>query len=63
VASATDLPLIASGGAGTLEHLRAAAMEGKADGLLAASMFHFGTYTIREAKEYLKNHGVAVRLD
>ncbi|HOB22078.1 MAG: imidazole glycerol phosphate synthase subunit HisF [Firmicutes bacterium] len=62
VASSVDIPVIASGGAGTLEHLLAGAVEGGAEGLLAASMFHFGHYTIREAKEYLRAHGIQVRL-
>ncbi|HOV32020.1 MAG TPA: imidazole glycerol phosphate synthase subunit HisF [Candidatus Hydrogenedens sp.] len=62
VASAVNIPVIASGGAGNLEHLRAALQEGKADAALAASIFHFGEYTIREAKEFLAKHGVPVRL-
>ncbi len=62
IAEATDLPVIASGGAGNLEHLYRALTEGKADAVLAASIFHFREYTIREAKEYLKKKGVAVRL-
>lgn len=61
VAEAVGVPVIASGGAGNLEHLRAALVEGKADAALAASIFHFGEYTIREAKEYLAKHGVPVR--
>lgn len=63
VATSVEIPLIASGGAGNLEHLRDGVLEGNADGLLAASMFHFGHYTIRQAKEYLKAQGIAVRLD
>ena len=55
------IPLIASGGAGTLEHLREAITDGKSDAVLAASIFHFCTYSIKEAKQYLKNKGVAVR--
>ncbi len=62
IAEATGLPVIASGGAGNLEHLYQALTEGKADAVLAASIFHFREYTIREAKEYLKKKGVAVRL-
>lgn len=62
VADAVSIPVIASGGAGTLEHLRAALDEGGADAALAASIFHFREYTIREAKEYLAAHGIAVRL-
>jgi cyclase len=63
VAEAVDVPVIASGGAGTLEHLRAALVEGRADAVLAASIFHFGTYTIAETKAYLRDHGVEVRIE
>jgi len=62
VAEATGLPVIASGGAGTLEHFYRAATEGRATGLLAASVFHFGILTIRQVKEYLRDRGVPVRL-
>jgi len=55
------IPVIASGGAGNLEHLRAALVEGKADAALAASIFHFREYTIQEARDYLAEHGVPVR--
>jgi cyclase len=61
VAEAVGIPVIASGGAGNLEHLRAALVEGKADAALAASIFHFREHTIQEARDYLANHGVAVR--
>jgi len=61
VAEAVGIPVIASGGAGTLEHLYEAFVVGKADAALAASIFHFGTYTIREAKDYLRQRGVAIR--
>lgn len=61
IAEAVSIPVIASGGAGTLEHLREALVEGKADAALAASIFHFGEYTIAEAKTYLAEHGVLVR--
>lgn len=57
-----DIPIIASGGAGNLEHMYEAFTEGKADAALAASIFHFEEYTIGEAKEYLKRKGVAVRV-
>jgi cyclase len=63
VAGAVDVPVIASGGAGTLEHLREGLVEGQADAVLAASIFHFGIYTIAEAKAYLRRHGVEVRLE
>ncbi|MDD5473166.1 MAG: imidazole glycerol phosphate synthase subunit HisF [Candidatus Methanoperedens sp.] len=56
-----DIPIIASGGAGNLEHIYEAFTQGKADAALAASIFHFGEYTIGEAKEYLGKRGVAVR--
>jgi cyclase len=57
-----SVPLIASGGVGTLEHLYDGLTEGGADAVLAASIFHFGTYTITQAKEYLAGRGVPVRL-
>ena len=63
VSSSVPVPLIASGGAGTLEHLSEAVLIGNANAVLAASIFHFGTYTIREAKEYLASKNVPVRLD
>ena len=59
VARAVDVPVIASGGAGTLEHLAAGLTEGEADAVLAASIFHFGTYTLAETKAYLAARGVA----
>ena len=62
VSEVVSIPVIASGGAGNLEHLYQALTEGKADAVLAASIFHFREYTIREVKEYLKKKGVAVRL-
>ncbi len=62
LADATGLPIIASGGAGTLEHFLAAAREGKASVLLAASVFHFGILSIRQVKEYLRENGVSVML-
>ena len=62
VAQATSIPVIASGGAGTLEHLYAACAEGKADAVLCASIFHYREYTIRQAKEYLAGKGVTIRL-
>lgn len=62
IADATGLPVIASGGAGTLEHFYEAVEEGHAAAVLAASVFHFGTFTIQQVKEYLKGRGVPVRL-
>ncbi|HPO14383.1 MAG TPA: imidazole glycerol phosphate synthase subunit HisF [Candidatus Hydrogenedentes bacterium] len=61
IADTVGIPVIASGGAGTLDHLRAALQEGGADAALAASIFHFQEHTIHEAKEYLAKHGVPVR--
>jgi cyclase len=63
VSEAVTVPVIASGGAGSLEDLRTGVIEGKADALLVASMFHFGRHTIGEAKAYLRDQGVAVRLE
>jgi len=62
VAEAVSVPVIASGGAGTLQHLADALTLGKADAVLAASIFHFGAFTIRQAKEYLRGQGIEVRL-
>jgi cyclase len=62
VSGTVSIPVIASGGAGTLEHLYGGLVEGKADAVLAASIFHFREYTVRQAKEYLRSKGVAVRL-
>jgi len=62
ISEAVSIPVIASGGAGNLEHLYAALAEGKADAVLAASIFHYREYTIKEAKEYLRSKGVPVRL-
>ena len=61
VSDAVDVPVIASGGVGTLEHLYAGATEGAATGLLAASNFHFGQYTVHDAKAALAAHGLTVR--
>jgi cyclase len=61
VSQAVRLPIIASGGVGPLDHLVAGVVEGGADGLLAASIFHFGRYSVAEAKAYLAGHGIGVR--
>ena len=61
ISEAVPVPVIASGGAGELEHLYQALDQGKADAVLAASIFHFGTFTIDQAKEYLQGKGVPVR--
>jgi cyclase len=63
VSEAVSVPVIASGGVGTLDHLREGVVEGKADAVLVASMFHFGRHTIAEAKAYLSGRGVAVRME
>jgi len=62
IADSVSIPIIASGGAGKLEHLYEAVVEGKATTLLAASIFHFRKFTIKETKEYLKNRGIEVQL-
>ena len=62
VARAVDIPVIASGGVGKLEHFAEGIIEGEADAVLAASVFHFGEFTIRQVKEYLRSQGVPVRL-
>ena len=62
VSEAVPVPVIASGGAGGPEHLYDAIVEGKADAVLAASIFHFGTYRIREVKQYLAERGLPMRL-
>lgn len=62
VAEAVAVPVIASGGAGTLAHFAEALTIGKADAVLAASLFHFGTFTIRQVKEYLRSQNIEVRL-
>lgn len=61
VAEAVTIPVIASGGAGTLEHLYEALSEGKASAVLAASIFHFGEFTIGQAKDYLRGRGLPMR--
>jgi cyclase len=61
IAGAVSIPVIASGGVGTLEHLYEGLTAGQASAVLAASIFHFGTYSIAQAKEYLQGKGVAIR--
>jgi cyclase len=61
VSSAVCIPVIASGGVGTLEHLYDGLTQGKADAVLAASIFHFRTHTVQEAKAYLAARGVPMR--
>jgi cyclase len=59
---AVPVPVIASGGVGTLQHLVDGVKEGGADAVLAASIFHFGEHTVREAKELMASHHIEVRL-
>ncbi|MCO5734657.1 imidazole glycerol phosphate synthase subunit HisF [Rhizobium sp. SSA_523] len=63
IADAVRVPVIASGGVGTLDDLVAGVQQGHATAVLAASIFHFGTYSIGEAKRYMAEHGIAMRLD
>ena len=62
VSSILSIPVIASGGGGTLEHFRDAIKVGKVDAVLAASVFHYGTYTVSEVKQFLQTSGIPVRL-
>lgn len=62
VSEAVNVPVIASGGAGEMEHFYEVLTAGKADAVLAASVFHYGQFTVRQVKEYLKSRGVEVRL-
>lgn len=62
VARAVDVPVIASGGVGSIEHFAEGVIEGEADAVLAASVFHFGELTVREVKEYMRAQGIPVRL-
>jgi len=61
VSESVDIPVTASGGAGKLEHFYEAVTKGKADAVLAASVFHFGEYKIKEVKDYLLGKGISVR--
>ncbi len=62
VSDAVDIPVIASGGVGNLDHLVEGILQGHADAVLAASIFHYGEYTVRQAKEYMAQHSIEVRL-
>jgi len=62
VSDAVGVPVIASGGVGELEHLAQGVVEGHADAVLAASVFHFGDFTVRQAKEHMRDRGIEVRL-
>jgi cyclase len=59
---ALDVPVIASGGVGNLQHLAEGVLQGRADAVLAASIFHYGEYTVREAKDYMARQGIEVRV-
>jgi imidazole glycerol-phosphate synthase subunit HisF len=63
VADAVPVPVIASGGVGNLQHLADGVLQGRADAVLAASIFHYGEFTVRQAKEYLAERGIPMRLD
>jgi cyclase len=58
---AVGIPVVASGGAGSLEHMAEVLLEGRADAVLAASIFHFGQHTVGEVKEHLRSRGICVR--
>ena len=62
MSDALDVPIVASGGVGNLEHLADGVLQGRADAVLAASIFHYGEYTVRQAKEHLSRRGIEVRL-
>jgi cyclase len=62
ICDAVDVPVIASGGVGNLQHLAEGVTQGKADAVLAASIFHFGDYTVQQAKQYMAEQGIEVRL-
>jgi cyclase len=63
IADAVPVPVVASGGVGTLDHLVAGVTEGHASAVLAASIFHFGTFSIAEAKRHMAAAGIPIRLD
>jgi cyclase len=63
IADAVSVPVIASGGVGNLDHLVAGVTQGHASAVLAASIFHFGEYTVRQAKEHMARAGLPMRLD
>jgi imidazole glycerol-phosphate synthase subunit HisF len=62
VADAVPVPVIASGGVGTLQHLADGVVQGRADAVLAASIFHYGEFTVGEAKAYMERQGIAMRM-
>jgi cyclase len=62
ISDAVEVPIIASGGVGNLDHMVDGVKRGGADAVLAASIFHFGEYTVKQAKQYMADHGIEVRL-
>jgi cyclase len=62
ISDAVTIPVIASGGVGTLQHLAEGVTQGRADAVLAASIFHYGEYTVKQAKEFMRSQGIEVRL-
>jgi len=62
VSEAVGIPVVASGGVGSMDHLADGVLEGRADAVLAASVFHFGDFTVRQAKEHMQSRGIEVRL-
>ena len=62
ISNSVDIPIIASGGVGTLKHLVDGVKDGEADAVLAASIFHYGEYSIQEAKNYMHEHDIEMRL-
>ena len=62
ISEAVEIPVIASGGVGTLQHLADGVVEGKADAVLAASIFHYGEFTVRQAKQFMRDQGIEMRL-
>ena len=62
ISESVGVPVVASGGAGNLEHMAAVLLEGKADAVLAASVFHYGTYTVGDVKKFLAGKNIPVRL-
>ena len=63
ISDAVDIPIIASGGVGELKHLAEGVTIGRADAVLAASIFHFGEYSIQQAKQYMTEQGIEMRYD
>jgi imidazole glycerol-phosphate synthase subunit HisF len=62
ISDAVDIPIIASGGVGNLQHLADGVLQGRADAVLAASIFHYGEFTVRQAKEYMASRGIEIRI-